>query len=274
MSLRRLNLALIVIAMLCLAAGGEPAAAAPSARRSYLPLVGRRFPAPCTGRPLPAEPADGAILNTILPTLRYIPATPRPQFTMMTLVFATNPSFSGADAYTIGPGGRDLMPFHNLLPGRLYYWRLQESCGSKHGPWSASYRFTTGSGGVLLPGPALASPSNQASGLPSTVTFTWNPVAGALGYQFWITQVGSSSRSLDMVANPTKTMADLEPNATYDWWVLARNAYGYGSSSLTWRFRTGGFAAPPDALAGDAGRQPAFWMSTGTLAGAASRCSP
>jgi RHS repeat-associated protein len=77
-----------------------------------------------------------------------------------------------------------------LNPGTTYYWRVQGwNTNGTQGNYSSIFSFTTG-GPSLLPAPILSAPSNGASGVSTTPTFSWSSVSGATKY--WITVATSS----------------------------------------------------------------------------------
>jgi hypothetical protein len=125
-----------------------------------------------------------------------------------------------------------LGPFFNLQAGTLYYWRVRLKCPAGYSPYSAVATFRTGSGGTLPPATTLASPANSSTGLGPSATLVWQAQPGAIVYQVWYHQLGTTSYSFRTPTEPTRTVTALNPNAIYEWYVVVRNHYGYGAESL------------------------------------------
>ncbi len=207
----------------------------------YLPLI---ILAPCLRAPTLTSPTNGAHLSTLVPTLVYWRGTAPVTQTIITI--ADNAAFNSPMAYATTGGSLgpfDLKLFDNLLPATTYYWRVRDQCGAIYSPYSTVFNFTTGSGGVILPAPTLKSPVSGTLGLMKPVTLTWYSVAGAAGYQIYYSRVGSGGNTLIETGGTSYVLNYLNPNAQYEWWVVAYNSYAYGTPSSRWRFTTGTFAA-------------------------------
>jgi surface antigen len=102
------------------------------------------------------------------------------------------------------------------------------------------------------PAPTLSSPSNGATGVSTTPTFTWSAVSGATSYRI---MVGTTSSGLPtdptadtgsgLVINDTPTGTSYTPapgvlssGVTYYWEVKARSPTQYGTWSSKWSFTT------------------------------------
>jgi hypothetical protein len=75
--------------------------------------------------------------------------------------------------------------------------------------------------------PALTSPANDTSGVDTSLTFTWQPVTGAVGYTI---QVSTDSHFGSFVLNDTtsgtsKQLSGLSQRKTYYWRVKASSVY-------------------------------------------------
>ena len=70
--------------------------------------------------------------------------------------------------------------------------------------------------------PDLFSPSDGASGLSTTVTFEWEPVAGANGYKLEAWDVTTNTKVISAETDQTTYSASLDPGTTFDWRVRAR----------------------------------------------------
>ena len=211
----------------------------------YLPIV-ERHEQPCAHAPTLISPTNGSLLNTLVPVLTYMRGSAVVSYTIITI--ADNPDFEKpAQRYSsyggnIGP--HHLRLFFNLEPATLYYWRVQDVCGSVKSPYSPVFSFTTGSGGVILPGPSLISPISGTVGVGQQVTLTWHSVTGAMDYQVWVRQSDYGGSRLYFTSNTSVVVRNREPNTTYEWYVKAYNTYAYGEPSERWRYTTGTFGTP------------------------------
>jgi hypothetical protein len=125
---------------------------------------------------------------------------------------------------------------NNLNPDTTYYWRTWHVCGDVDGPYTETWSFTTGSGGVILPAPNLITPADGSILTSLPETFKWTSVSGAIDY---VIEAQGSSRWL--LFQTTETQIDigsLDPDTTYDWWVAAGNDYAIGDDSDLWQFNT------------------------------------
>jgi ketosteroid isomerase-like protein len=69
--------------------------------------------------------------------------------------------------------------------------------------------------------PALVSPDDGATDIPTNMTFQWDPVAGANGYQLEVWVVGGD-KTISRVTLETTYTATLDPGTMYEWRVRAR----------------------------------------------------
>ncbi len=197
--------------------------------------------ASCTTIPTLITPPNGSNLTTIAPLFQWnLHTSPAATMMMMDvgldagfLVVVTNMSSTqktGVATYRFGD---------NFDPATTYYWRSRLVCGGGYGPYSEVWSFTTGSGGVILPAPAVISPPDGATVLlgSAPVRLDWSPVSGAVEYQIQRRNAGSLGGN---IYRRTETYLDvfyLDKNTTYEWWVKARNTYGYGTESVIRQFR-------------------------------------
>lgn len=106
---------------------------------------------------------------------------------------------------------------------------------------------------TLLPAPALSSPSNWATGVSRTPTFTWSAVSGATSYRILVGTSRSglptdptASTGTGVVINAVPTGTSYTPasgvlseGVTYYWEVHARSPTQYGTWSSKRSFTTG-----------------------------------
>jgi hypothetical protein len=111
-------------------------------------------------------------------------------------------------------------------------------CDDAEGPYTEVWSFTTGSGGVILPGPALAAPADGSTLSSLAVTLQWSDVDGAVEYVVYWQEVGGSLTWYRWATETQEEITGLEANATCEWWVAVRNDYAISEDSETWRFAT------------------------------------
>jgi hypothetical protein len=208
----------------------------------YLPLVQRSM-SPCTVAPTLISPTNGSALDTLVPLLVYMRGTDPVSYTTITI--ADNPAFDAPIQYSSSGGGigpHQLRLFYNLEPATTYYWRVQDVCGSVYSPYSPSFSFITGSGGIILPAPTLISPADDTVGIEQEATLTWDTVGGAVGYELFRCREGGGCW-LYFTSSTSQVIRYLDPNTTYEWYVDAYNDYAYGNQSDVWQFTTGSFTS-------------------------------
>jgi hypothetical protein len=189
-------------------------------------------------------PTNGSLVNSLIPVITflqqsnvvsgsYVYVTTDPAFHSFVAILGT--SGGGLGTVTVNL-------FNNLQPGTTTYWHALDYCSFGFSPYSSVFTFTTGSGGVILPGPALVSPASGTVGVGAQVTLTWNAVGGASGYQLWLSQPDGSNYSY-FVTTLWQAVQSLQASATYTWYVQAYNDYAYGAESEQRIFQTGSFVA-------------------------------
>ncbi len=213
-----------------------PTTATPSV--SYFPLIYQaRFY--CLEMPSLLSPPDGAELDTIHPTFRWDGGDPV-HAQGLNMEFSADPQFNGLYmSMNSGAirGVHEYVPPSNFDEGVVYYWRARFRCtDGRYGPFTTPWSFTAGTGGGILPPPALVSPADGAVVENRRVTFTWQPVPGASHYKLSYQREGHGS-TYRWVEGTSLTVT-LQANATYRWRVAAVNDYAIGELSETWRLTT------------------------------------
>jgi hypothetical protein len=224
-----------------------PAAQVATGTLSYtvsIPLV-IRARTTCLNKPTLVSPQNGALLTTIVPTYTFLVASTPVTHTIIDI--ADNPLFrpryGGFLMYGLPNKVISIRAFENMQLGKTYYWRAYSVCGDNTSDFSAVYTFTTASSGVVLPAPTLLSPASNISGVGSTLTLSWTPIAGADGYRMRYGPAASSGFNLGgtFPKSPFE-LKFLRPNTVYEWSVSAVNEFGYGTESEKRRFTTGSFS--------------------------------
>jgi len=124
-----------------------------------------------------------------------------------------------------------------LSPNTLYYWYVISKNASGSTP-SALWYFTTGGASSGLPSAVTVfSPAQGATAVDLTPTLTWGAATGATSYDVYF----GASTTPPFVANTVNlsySPAVLNPNTTYYWYLVSRNASGT-TVSFPWSFTTG-----------------------------------
>lgn len=204
----------------------------------YLPAIFNPAPS-CDSMPTLISPADESNLDTLIPLIAIDPSG-NPQATMFSFRISNDPSFnSWITGFLLASSHPfELRLFENLNPNTTYYWRAWDICDGVDGPFTETWSFTTGSGGIILPAPNLIAPANGSTLTSHPVTFEWTSVSGAIDYVLTWSEVGGSSYSIRLTTDTQTTVSYLDPDTTYEWWVAARNDYAVGTESDIWQFTT------------------------------------
>jgi len=134
---------------------------------------------------------------------------------------------------------------------QVYYWQVRAGNADQWGPWSAVWKFTTGTGtGTLPAAPVLKSPVNGAINVTIPPTISWNAVSGAQKYWFQLSESGTFDTFMAQDSNTTFTTYTTgggSYNTVYYWRVCAKNETGWGPwSAPVWNFTTEGLSGQPD----------------------------
>jgi hypothetical protein len=197
-------------------------------------------------------PADGAALDTLIPTFKWtMPPSDEPNLSFC-LAYDTLPNNFSCIYYGGYREDRELQIWSNLEPGTTYYWRVATVREGDDPIWSDEWQFTTGSDGEILPAPALVSPANGATIGLAEAQFAWNAVAGSVEYQL-VTCPEAGGCYIWFSTDPSLDLAPydaFEPGGL-EWLVAARNDYAWGADSEWW------FLSFEAARAQQAGEAPA-----------------
>jgi len=210
---------------------------------TYLPAVLKGYGV-CSTIPTLLSPANGSSLNTIVPLFRWDNGNDL-STTGMRLEVSDDSGFTGNirslwSGATLGV--REFRFSSNLDPATTYYWRAWLMCDDIQGPYSDVWSFTTGSGGTILPAPALVAPASGSTVPTTTATLQWSSVPGAIEYLVYWRKVGQGGYAYEWVTDTQTTIGWLNADTTYEWWASARNDYAMGVDSEKWQFTTSGEA--------------------------------
>ena len=214
---------------------------------AYLPFVARQptptpTPISCSTVPTLISPANGSHLDSLIPLFAWDSGND-PNVDWLYLEIGRDPNLADwAGGLSCGDddcirGIHRWRVSDNLDPNALYFWRAYLMCGSTQGPYSEVWRFTTGIGGTVLPAPSLRSPADGSTVPGPTVTLRWSSVSGAVEYRA-ATRHLASGHTFSEIVQGTKTEFRWSPGrgGIFEWWVIPRNDYAWGTSSTYWRF--------------------------------------
>ena len=208
-----------------------------SANQVLLPFVSYQWL--CTA-PVLLAPANNAQLDTLKPRFTYITSTTIDGG--VTTTIATDAALTEVVAtYHSGPGSTGFTIFSNLEPATDYFWRVEITCGEIDFV-SPVWHFRTGSGGVILPAPALLAPEDGIIVSGPALDLSWTAVPGAAGYWVRVHWVGHYA-TLCARSEAQLHLSSVAPDSEYRWRVEAYNDYAYGETSPERHFTTGSFAA-------------------------------
>ena len=130
-----------------------------------------------------------------------------------------------------------------LAGGTTYYWqvRARNAAGTTEANNGAWWRFTTQ---VSAPGAfSKISPSDGATGQPTSLTLSWGSSSGATSYEYCYDTVNNNACDTSWISvgnNTSAVISGLSGGTTYYWQVRARNAAGTteANNGAWWRFST------------------------------------
>ncbi|MBI4427714.1 MAG: Ig-like domain-containing protein, partial [Ignavibacteriales bacterium] len=128
---------------------------------------------------------------------------------------------------------------NGLARGTSYYWSVNATNAGGTSPSSTVWRFTT----IVAPpsAPVLASPADNAAGVPTTVTLRWMSSSGASSYRVQVSASSDFSTTVldnSGITDTSAVVSGLASNTTYFWRVSAANAGGTSGFSAVWTFTT------------------------------------
>ncbi|HSP15636.1 MAG TPA: hypothetical protein VLV78_12870 [Thermoanaerobaculia bacterium] len=98
-----------------------------------------------------------------------------------------------------------------------------------------------------LAAPTPVSPANGATGVQSSVTFTWTAVQGATSYEVWASADGVNFVQLG-TSSTTTLISDIYSGINVEWYVVSVNSSCKSLESFHFRFSTGGCTGPATDL--------------------------
>ena len=165
------------------------------------------------------------------------------------LYLDTNSSFtSSGKLYNKGQGKS--CSYSNLKPGTKYYWKVIVYNGSGKYTWSDVWSFTTKEAASPTK-PSSPSPSNSATNVATSGTFSWstspNDGGSTISYDLYLdtnSSFTSSGKLYKSGQGKSCSYSNLKPGTKYYWKVIVYNSNNKSTWSDVWSFTTKEAASP------------------------------
>jgi hypothetical protein len=185
--------------------------------------------------PVLSSPANGSSGVSLMPTLAWNPVNGA---TLYNLQIATDPLFNNIILTQNGISYTGYTVF-DLSNNMTYYWRVNATNGSVISPYSTVWSFNTG---LVAPAvPTLIYPANNATGVPLSITLSWNASANAELYDVEVSKNSAFTPVVVTKTNQSSTSVlvdGLENGTLYYWRVKAKNSVGSSDYSSVRNFTT------------------------------------
>jgi hypothetical protein len=120
----------------------------------------------------------------------------------------------------------------------VYWWRVRANNGAGYSPWSTAWYFSTATS-PFNNAPLLVSPADGALSVVLAPTLNWDPVNGAVSYEY---EYDTDNQFNNPITNTTGVTAagisGLNYNTTYYWRVRANDGSANSPYSTVWSFTT------------------------------------
>lgn len=130
-----------------------------------------------------------------------------------------------------------------LANNKTYYWRIRTSNPAGTGLRTSAWSFNTGSISNVLNQPTLLGPSNAATNLSTSLSFSWGSVENATQYEIQVAESSTFSILVftqNNVTNLSINSSMLQESKTYFWRVRAFEGSTPSAWSNVWTFGTKG----------------------------------
>jgi len=183
-----------------------------------------------------SDPANGAAVTTLTPTLRWRPVVDAEAYRLQV---NTNPDFLAPAVVDEWNTGDTVRVLQQLAEGTTYYWRVAARTAQVTGSFSGSWSFHTNQ---MLVAPTALQPANGAAGLATTITFHWTNVSGAINYRLQVaidsTFAGGFIKNDSSIVDTFRTVLGFAQGTRYYWRVQAKLPSGRTPFSPVWWFAT------------------------------------
>ncbi len=186
--------------------------------------------------PVLASPSNGAVNLSEAITLQWFYPDLASSYRLQ---ISTNPSFSSGIVFDQS-GIPDTLKVITGLEGQTtYYWRVNSINAGGASTFSNPFSFTTGFPTTT----SLVFPANNTGNLPVDSLLIWNKNLAAQTYDLILARGADFSPSTIVIdttglTDTTLAYSNLLYNTFYFWKVRAKNQYGTGKWSPTFRFKT------------------------------------
>ncbi len=183
--------------------------------------------------PVLALPVNNAAGISLYPTLSWFETNGAASYQLQ--VSLTN-TFETTIVNEVGIIGLEYLLPVELTLNTKYFWRVRATDAlANQTNWSDIWNFTT-----ILVTPTLATPMDDATGIPINTSLTWNTSLGANQYQVQVSNDDFLTTVIDLNTANTNTNVQLENNTLYMWRVRSKNTANGNISEWTapWTFLT------------------------------------
>ncbi len=239
-------------------------------KRLYLPAIACAFYAVgvFAQGPTLSAPANGATGVAVPVTLSWGSVFSGATYNLQV---STNSTFSSTVFSSTGITATSSV-VAGLKTGTKYYWEAGDVFYYTY--WSSVWNFTTSGSSSGGSAPVLTSPSPGATGLPTTVTFSWGSVAGATSYILQFDSLLDFSTVITQKSNITSTalsVSGFAQNTTYFWRGAAVVNGTTSAWSSVWWFTIGLTSTLSHTAIAN---EPIFSLKSGVIAYSVTKASP
>lgn len=219
----------------------------------YLPFISKPRPV-ISGYFKLLEPRNGIYLATLAPELKFMIGEDIPFGTQACLAISKTPHptvcIDGGifSIYYLDPYTTLTYYSFNLEQNTDYYWRVGAASGFDYDhitDWSEEWKVHTGTSGQFPAAPSLFFPGDESPLIDWRLE--WLPVFSANlyyvelhrmddGNPYGINTLGTWEDETLIDEPSLRSMLNMLGGDEWEWWVKARNGYGWGPASPTWWF--------------------------------------
>ena len=183
------------------------------------------------------SPYNGATGVSTSPTLSWSSYDPEGGSVEYDLSYGT--SSSNLSNHKSGQGTSTSLS--GLNAGQTYYWRVVSYDNQNSSTQGPIWQFTTQAANQPPTTPSNPSPSNGATGVPTTLTLSWSssdPEGGSIGYDLYYGTTTSNMTNHVHGQGTTANLSGLSYGQTYYWKVVSYDNQNSSSTGDIWHFTT------------------------------------